>query len=192
MKVGLMGGTFDPPHVGHLILAQLALEQLGLDKVLFIPAGDPWRKSDRRVTPSQHRLVMTQLAVGDNSAFEVDDCEIRREGATYTVDTLRYLREQRPGDELYLILGEDALADIPTWRDPEMLPELAIIAAAPRRGTQMPPLPFDIARVRRIDMPGIDISSTELRQRAARGESLRYFAPDAVVAYIEKNGLYRD
>jgi nicotinate-nucleotide adenylyltransferase len=191
VKVGLLGGTFDPPHVGHLILGQLALEQLHLDKILFIPAGDPWRKADRKVTPALHRLAMARLAIGNNAVFAVDDCEVAREGATYTVDTLRLLREQRPGDELYLILGEDALADIPTWKEPAMLPDLATMAVAPRRGTQLPPLPFDATRVVRIDMPGIDVSSTELRERAIRGDSLRYFVPDAVLEYIEQQGLYR-
>jgi nicotinate-nucleotide adenylyltransferase len=191
VKIGLMGGTFDPPHIGHLILAQLAQEQLKLDKVLFIPAGDPWRKADRAVTPAMHRLAMARLAIADNAAFEVDDCEVTREGATYTVDTLRLLRERRPSDELVLILGGDALADIPRWKDPAALPELAIIAVAPRRGTELPPLPFEASRVLHIDMPGVDVSSTELRQRAWQGESLRYFVPDTVVAYIEANGLYR-
>lgn len=191
MKIGLLGGTFDPPHVGHLILGQLALEQLHLDRVLFIPAGDPWRKAHRTVTPAVHRLAMARLAIGDNQAFAVDDCEVSREGATYTVDTLRLLREQRPGDELFLILGEDALADVPTWKEPSMLPELATIAVAPRRGTNIPPLPFDAGGVVRIDMPGIEISSTELREKALRGESLRYFVPDAVEEYIKEYALYR-
>jgi nicotinate-nucleotide adenylyltransferase len=191
VRVGLLGGTFDPPHVGHLILGQLALEQLHLDQVLFTPAGDPWRKAHREVTPAIHRLAMARLAVGDNDAFVVDDCEITREGPTYTVDTLRQLRERRPEDDFFLVLGEDALADVPVWKEAVSLPELATVAAAPRRGTEMPPLPFDPSRVVRIDMPGIDISSTDLRERARRGESLRYFVPDAVAAYIEANRLYQ-
>lgn len=191
MRIGLLGGTFDPPHVGHLILGQLALEQLHLERVVFIPAGDPWRKSNRVVSAARHRLAMTRLAIGDNPAFDVDDCEVTREGATYTVDTLRLLREQHPGDELVLVLGEDALADVPNWKEPESLPVLSTVAVAPRRGTELPPLPFDASRVVRVDMPGIDISSTELRERARRGESVRYFVPDAVEAYIKDNELYR-
>lgn len=191
MRIGLLGGTFDPPHLGHLILGQLALDQLHLDEVLFIPAGDPWRKSNRVVSEARHRLAMTRLAVGDNSAFAVDDCELIREGATYTVDTLRLLREQHSGDDLVLILGEDALADLPNWKEPASLPDLATIAVAPRRGTELLPLPFDASRVVSVDMPGIDISSTELRERAQRGDSLRYFVAVAVEAYIRDNGLYR-
>jgi nicotinate-nucleotide adenylyltransferase len=190
VKIGLLGGTFDPPHIGHLILGQLALEQLSLDRVWLIPAGDPWRKVGRSVTDSRHRLAMARLAIADNAAFEVDDCEVTREGATYTVDTLRLLRNRRPGDELYLLLGEDALADIPNWKEPASLPDLVTIAVAPRRGTRVPALPFETSRVMHIDMPGVDLSSTGLRQRALRGESLRYFVPDAVAAYIEANRLY--
>jgi nicotinate-nucleotide adenylyltransferase len=190
LRIGLLGGTFDPPHAGHLILGQLALEQLHLDRVLFIPAGDPWRKSNRVVSEARHRLAMTRIAVGDNQAFVVDDCEVTREGATYTVDTLRLLREQHPGDELVLILGEDALADVPNWKEPASLPDLATIAVAPRRGSELPPMPFEVSRVVRVDMPGIDISSTELRERAKRGNSLRYFVPAAVEAYIQENELY--
>ena len=111
MRVGVFGGTFDPPHVGHLILAEACREQLQLDKVLFIPAGDPWRKAGRDIAPAQHRLAMTRLAIESNNAFEVDDCEIVREGPSYSIDTLRLLRGRlTPKDELFLILGEDALA----------------------------------------------------------------------------------
>jgi nicotinate-nucleotide adenylyltransferase len=192
MKVGVYGGTFDPPHMGHLILAEAAREQLKLDKVMFIPAGDPWRKADRKVTPAFHRLEMTRLAVQGNAAFEVQDFEVVREGPSYTVETLEILRDHLGNDaELYLILGEDALADLPNWRQPERLVELSTLAVANRRGVTMPALPFDRARVVPVEMPGIDISSTELRARAARGLSLRYQAPDAVITYIEANGLYR-
>jgi nicotinate-nucleotide adenylyltransferase len=192
VKLGVFGGTFDPPHVGHLILAQLALEQLKLDKVLFIPAGDPWRKADRKVTGALHRLAMTQLAAAGNACFEVEDYEVVREGPSYTVETLSILRDHfGPDAALYLIVGEDALADLPHWREPARIADLATVAVANRRGVTLPPLPFDASRIVPIAMPGIDISSTELRSRAAEGKTLRYQVPDAVIAYVEEHALYR-
>jgi len=190
-RVGVLGGTFDPVHVGHLILAEQAREQLRLDRVLFVPAGDPWRKAQRSVTPARHRLAMVRLAVAGNPAFEVDESEIRREGPTYTVETLRELRERlSPDDELFFIVGEDALADLPAWRDPAGIAALALIAVAPRQGVQAPALPFDASRLVRVEMPFVDISSTDLRERARAGRSLRYLVPDAVEAYIREKGLY--
>lgn len=192
MRLGVLGGTFDPPHVGHLVLAELAREQLRLDRVRFIPAGDPWRKAHREVTPARHRLEMVRLAVADNAAFEVDDCEVMREGATYTVDTLRLLRAALgPADEVYFLVGEDALVDMAAWRDPAGIADQALIAVAPRDDVELPPnLPIDRDRVVRVDMPYIAISSTELRERARRGLSLRYLVPPAVEAYIRENRLY--
>jgi len=191
MKIGILGGTFDPIHNAHLLLAEQAREQLGLRKVLFIPAGDPWRKAFRRVVPAKHRLVMTQLAVQDDPGFVVDDCEIAREGATYTADTLRDLHKRYAKDNLYLLLGEDALADLPFWREPEAIAEEASIVVAPRGGVVLPELPFDPERVIRIKMPYLEISSTDIRERAKAGRSLRYLVPDAVAAYIKEHKLYR-
>ena len=167
MRLGVLGGTFDPIHNAHLLLAEQAREQLGLKRVLFVPAGDPWRKAFRRVLPSEHRLAMTQLAVKDDPGFVVDDCEIRREGATYT------------------------LADLPFWKDPEAIAEAAHIVVAPRGGVVLPELPFDPDRVIRIKMPFLEISSTDIRERAKAGTSLRYLVPDAVAAYIKEHKLYR-
>lgn len=191
MKLGVLGGTFDPIHNAHLLLAEQAREQLGLKKVFFIPAGDPWRKAFRRVVPAQHRLAMTQLAVKDDPGFLVDDCEIKRQGPTYTADTLRDLHKRHAKDELYLLLGEDALADLPFWRDPESIAEEAHIVSAPRGGVVLPELPFDADRVVRIKMPYLEISSTDIRARAKAGKSLRYLVPDAVADYINEHKLYR-
>jgi nicotinate-nucleotide adenylyltransferase len=192
MKFGVFGGTFDPPHIGHLILAEAAREQLKLDKVMFIPAGDPWRKADRKVTPASHRLAMTRLAVEGNAAFEVEDYEVVREGPSYTVETLEILQEHLGGStELYLVLGEDALADVPHWHQPQRLVELSTLAVANRRGVTMPELPFDRARVVPIVIPGIDVSSTELRERVSQGLSLRYQVPESVGRYIAENRLYK-
>jgi nicotinate-nucleotide adenylyltransferase len=190
MKLGVLGGTFDPIHIAHLLLAEQAREQLALDRVLFVPAGDPWRKAYRRVTPSQHRLAMTRLAIAGDPGFEVEECEIKREGPTYTADTLRELQDRFPGGELYLLLGEDALADLPFWHEPESLAENATIVVAPRGGVVLPELPFDPERVVRIKMPFIDVSSTDLRDRARHGKSLRYLVPDAVLDYIREHNVY--
>jgi nicotinate-nucleotide adenylyltransferase len=194
LRIGVLGGTFDPIHFAHLLLAEQAREQLVLDKVLLIPAGDPWRKAGRAISPAAQRLEMTRLAAAGNPYLEVDAREVHREGATYTVDTLRELRaEMEPDDDLFLILGEDALADLPHWHEPEKLAEYATIAVAPREGTPGPEtLPFDPALVERIDMPYVDISATDLRGRARLGRSLRYLVPEAVAAYIEEHGLYQE
>jgi nicotinate-nucleotide adenylyltransferase len=190
MKLGVLGGTFDPIHIAHLLLAEQAREQLYLDRVLFIPAGDPWRKASRRVAPAVHRLAMTRLAVAGNPGFVVDDCEVTREGPTYTADTLRELHERYPRDQLYLLLGEDALADLPFWHEPASLAENATIVVAPRGGFVLPELPFDPESVVRITMPFLDVSSTDLRSRARHGKSLRYLVPDAVIDYIRDHRVY--
>jgi nicotinate-nucleotide adenylyltransferase len=194
MRIGVLGGTFDPIHVAHLLLAEQAAEQLVLDKVLLMPAGDPWRKADRSITPAVLRLEMVRRAVAGNDLFEVDDREIRRQGATYTVDTLRELRaELDEDDDLFLLLGEDALADLPRWKTPEAFPEYATIVVAPREGAELPEsLAFDPTCIERIEMPYMDVSSTDLRSRARSGRSLRYLVPEAVRVFIEDNGLYLD
>src|SRR3972149_10855800 len=208
-RLGVVGGTFDPPHVAPLVLAEQAREQLRLARVIFIPAGDPWRKSQHAVTPAVHRLAMIRLAIAHNPAFTVDDSEVRRKGPTYTVDTLRELRARlTPADELYFVIGQDALADLPHWRDPAGIAALALIAVArrpfavlragsepvegPRADAEPPALPFDASRLVRVEMPLIDVSSTDLRARAGAGRSLRYLVPDAVAAYIREKGLYAE
>lgn len=197
-----MGGTFDPPHVAHLVLAEAARSQLSLERVIFVPAGDPWRKADREVTPAFDRLAMLRLAVAGDPYFEVCDVEVRKKGPSYTVDTLSALRERLgPGSELYFILGEDALRDLPNWKEPRRLTELAWLAAA-RRGGGRPgsrelvseelerAVPGIGKRVVPIDMPVIDVSATRLRERARSGASLRYLVPPAVEEYIRRHGLY--
>ncbi|HWO73631.1 MAG TPA: nicotinate-nucleotide adenylyltransferase [Dehalococcoidia bacterium] len=186
----MLGGTFDPIHIAHLVLAEQAREQLKLDRVLFIPAGDPWRKAHRHVSAARHRVEMVRLAIEDNPAFELDEREVRRQGPTYTVDTLHELRRDYPLDELFLLLGEDALADLPFWRDPEGIAAAARIVVAPRAGVAPSELPFDSGRIVHIDMPRLEISSTDLRARASTGRSLRYLVPSSVEAYIRENRLY--
>ena len=192
MRLGVLGGTFDPPHVGHLIVAEFAREQLHLDSVRFIPAGDPWRKAGRDIAAAPHRLAMTRLAVADNESFAVDDREVQRSGPSYTVDTLREIKEQSlpPDGELFFVLGEDALVDLPYWRDPAAIAALARIAVVPRAGNPPVDLPFVSERVVRVEMPYIGINSTLVRERTRLGLSLRYLVAPAVAAYIREQGLY--
>ena len=181
----ILGGTFDPPHVGHLVLAECARAQLGARKVVFIPAGDPYRKSDRAVSSAQHRLAMLRLAVAGNPAFAIDERELRREGPTYTVDTLEELRAEGH-EHIVLVLGADAVADMPHWKQPDRIRELATLAVAPQ--DQQPPAPpWNLV----VDMPPVSISSTLIRRRAASAKPIRYLVSDSVARYIAEHGLYR-
>ncbi len=197
MRIGVLGGTFDPVHMGHLLLAEWALAQLALEAVLWVPTGDPWRKSSRTVTPAEHRAAMVRLAIEGNEAFQFSSLEVDRPGASYSVDTLAELRRQDEKRELFFLVGLDALRDLPNWREPARLIELATLAVAPR-GTDRPSaeelerlLPGLGRRIVWVEMPRIEISGTELRQRAAEGRSLRYLVSDAVEAYIRQRQLYR-
>ncbi len=192
MNLGVLGGTFDPVHMGHLVLAECARDQLSLDRVIFVPAGDPWRKALRAITPALHRVEMVRLAVAGNEAFALDDREVRRSGPSYTSETLRELSASfSRGEVLYFLLGEDALADLPNWRDPAAIVREARLAIAPRKDS--PPVESPLlagARVDRLDMPYIGISSTDIRQRVHERRSVRYLVPEAVEAYIRKQKLY--
>jgi nicotinate-nucleotide adenylyltransferase len=192
MRIGILGGTFDPPHIAHLILAEQAREQLALEKVLFMPAGDPWRKAGRDVSRSSLRREMTRLAIRGVEGFELDDREIHRQGETYTIDTLRELRAELHSEaELFLLLGQDALVDLPHWHEPAAIADYAVIVVAPREGVGVPEtLPLDPMRVERIEMPYVDVSSTDLRARVRLGRSIRFLVRDAVSTFIEQNGLY--
>lgn len=199
MKVGVMGGTFDPIHLAHLILAEQARVFLGLDRVLFVPAGAPWRKADRRIAPVADRVAMVRAALAGDPYFEVSLIESERRGPSYTVDTLSVLQRQLgPQAELHFILGQDALADLPNWREPTRIVQLARLAVAARPGCP-PPDPTALERAvpgirERIDvvpMPQVDISSTDIRRRVAQGISIRFLVPAAVEAYITAHGLYR-
>lgn len=197
VKIGVLGGTFDPPHLGHLLLAEQAREQLALERVLWAPAGAPWRKEGQPVSNAEHRLEMARLAIAGNEAFVLSDVEVAREGPTYTVDTLAEMKATRPDDAVYFIAGQDALQDLPNWREPERLISLATLAVA-GRGDERPDAAALEALVRGLsgsvvwlEMPRIAVSASEVRRRAAEGRSLRYLTPDAVAAYISEHGLYR-
>ena len=188
-----MGGTFDPIHHGHLVAASEVQSWYDLDEVVFVPTGDPWQKSDRVVSPAEHRYLMTVIATAANPRFRVSRVDIDRAGPTYTIDTLRDLRTELPDAELYFITGADALADIFTWRDAGELFELAQLRRVhpPRLRDGRPLLesiPAD--RVAIVEIPALAISSSDCRERKRRGEPVWYLVPDGVVQYIAKHDLY--
>jgi nicotinate-nucleotide adenylyltransferase len=189
-RIGLFGGTFDPPHVGHLVLAEWARARLRLDRVVFMPAGTPPHKRGRPLTGAAHRLAMTRLAVRGNPAFAVSDFEARRHGPSFTVDTLRDLRVRHPGARLFLLMGADSLADFPVWHEPAEIARLATLVVAARPGARRPARVPRGLRIARLDNPVVAVSSSALRARARAGRSLRYLVPDPVAAYIARHGLY--
>jgi len=187
-RLGLMGGTFDPIHNGHLVAAEEARYAFSLDRVMFIPAGRPWQK-ERHVAAPAERFQMTVLATQDNPHFEVSRTEIDREGPTYTVDTLRELRAGRPDDALFFITGADAIREILSWKDPDEALQLATFVAVTRPGYELDRLPSRAIEV--LEIPALAISSTDIRARVAAGRPIRYLVPDAVAAHIKVRGLYR-
>ncbi|MFT4263160.1 MAG: nicotinate-nucleotide adenylyltransferase [Nocardioides sp.] len=192
-RVGVMGGTFDPIHNGHLVAASEVQGVFGLDEVVFVPTGDPWQKSDRVVSPAEHRYLMTVVATAANPRFRVSRVDIDRHGRTYTIDTLRDLRAAMPDAELVFITGIDALADIFTWRDADQLFELAQFVGCTRPGytideAVMERIPED--RVTILEIPALAISSTDCRDRHRSGQPIWYLVPDGVVQYIGKHELY--
>ncbi len=195
MRVGVLGGTFDPVHNGHLALGEAAKRELTLDTVLLIPAGEPWRKSDRQITPAEHRLAMLRLAVDGNASFGISDIELRREGATYTADTLEALAAERLDDAFWFIIGADALADLPNWHEPQRIVKHATLAVAPREGHELDLSALEAAgiagdRVVTFVMPAIDISSSDVRARIAARERVDDLLPAGVAEYISAHGLY--
>ncbi len=200
-RIGILGGTFDPPHLGHLLIAETARVALQLESVLFVPAGEPWLKSGQQITAATHRLRMVELAVADNPLFHVCDCEVRRTGATYTVDTLRELRCAYPADtELYFIVGSDVLCQFHRWKEPDAILELCRLAVIERPGgpedgmaTLARRFPSAIANGAVVSLAGphVDFSASELRRILAAGQSARYQIPDTVAQYIKEHDLYR-
>ena len=192
-RIGVMGGTFDPIHHGHLVAASEVQSYFDLDEVIFVPTGQPWQKSDREVSPAEHRYLMTVIATASNPRFSVSRVDIDRPGPTYTIDTLRDLAKVHPGAELFFITGADALAQILTWRDVDEMFELARFVGCTRPGTESLHLPLDqlpMNRVTLLEVPALAISSTECRRRNAKGDPIWYLVPDGIVQYIAKTGLY--
>lgn len=196
-RIAVFGGTFDPPHIGHLVLGECVAEQFACERVLFVPAGDPYRKtgtdtpenrkasvSGRAISPGALRLQMVALAVTGNERFVADGREVARAGPSYTVDTLRELRGEG-FEDVVLVLGSDALADMPNWRQPDEIRRLARIVIAEKEGGA------GTGGFERVDMPLLRISSTEVRERVRQGKPIRYLVPEAVRGFIEERGLYR-
>ncbi len=198
MNIGVLGGTFDPIHIGHLILAEEVRARLNLAEILFVPAGQPWLKVDSPISPAEHRVEMVRLAIADKPYFKLSTMEIERPGPTYTVDTIAELKAQlRTGDELFFILGWDNLAELPQWRQPSQLITMCHMVAVPRPSYPPPDLkaleaniPGLSQRVTLIDKPEIDISASVIRDRVAQGLSIRRLVPEPVERYIKEHKLY--
>lgn len=189
-RIGVMGGTFDPIHHGHLVAASEVQSRLRLDEVVFVPTGEPWQKQGRNVGPAEHRYLMTVVATASNPRFTVSRVDIDREGPTYTIDTLRDLHAQRPDADLFFITGADALAQILSWKDSEELFELARFIGVTRPGYELSEPCLPAARVDLQEVPAMAISSTDCRERVHAGEPVWYLVPDGVVQYISKHQLY--
>jgi nicotinate-nucleotide adenylyltransferase len=196
VRVGLLGGTFNPPHIGHLVCAQEALAQLELDRVLLVPVHEPPHKGIEVDPGVEHRVELCRRAVVGEERLEVSTLEADDPGPSYTVDTLRRLHESSPGDDLTFIVGGDMALSLPTWREPEAILELAELGVAEREGVRRADIAERLSglgadRVRFFDMPRLDISSSLIRRLVAAGRPIRYLVPDAVAEYIGETGLYR-
>ncbi|MHC4404487.1 MAG: nicotinate-nucleotide adenylyltransferase [Planctomycetota bacterium] len=201
MRVGLFGGSFDPVHFGHLLLAECCREQCDLDWVWFLPAAVPPHKVDRDLSSAEARIEMLELALAGHEAFAVDRYEVERGGVSFTVDTLRHFRSRWPENELFLLLGADMFNDLPNWREADEVCRLAMPVVVRRAGFSEPEFdrltgiapPEQLEAIRRhvVEMPQIDLRSSEIRRRVAAGESIRYQVPRSVEKYVETRGLYR-
>jgi nicotinate-nucleotide adenylyltransferase len=206
MRLGIFGGTFDPIHYGHLLLAECCREQLKLEQVWFVPAAIPPHKQQQTLAPAAHRVAMLELALAGYEPFRVWEYEIERGGVNYTVETLAELSKRQPNDELFFLMGADSLHDLPTWREPARICELATLAIVHRslpNSSDKPELDLapltnlvsserlEAIRQSQVQMPRIDLSSRDLRARIARSESIRYRTPRAVEGYISAQQLYR-
>lgn len=200
MRIGIFGGTFDPIHNGHLLLAESCREQCRLDPVWFVPANIPPHKQSQQISSDKQRAEMISLAISGHAGFRLNTIELDREGVSFTVDTLAVLASENPGDELFLLMGADSLSDFPTWRSPERICELAIPVVVCRPGYDTPDLEklaplmsperFAVAMSHQVESPWIDLSSSSIRQRVQAGRSIRYRTPRSVEKYIETQGLY--
>ena len=198
MNIGVLGGTFDPIHYGHLIIAEVAKARLDLAEIIFVPAGLPWLRTNIPLTAAAHRIQMVRLAIGNKPYFKLSTVEVERAGPSYTVETVAELKGQLgAGDELFFILGWDCLAELPRWWEPERLIKLCRLAAVPRVDHPKPDLksleaaiPGLAQRVILLDTPEVDISASEVRQRVAQGLSIGHLVPEPVERYIREQGLY--
>jgi len=198
MNIGVLGGTFDPIHNGHLIVAEETKVRLNLAEILFVPAGLPWLRMDSPISAAEHRVQMVRLAIGDKPYCKLSTMEIERAGPSYTVDTITELRGQLGvGSELFFILGWDCLAELPKWREPERLIKMCYLVAVPRVGCSLPDLksmeaaiPGLAQRIIMLDTPEVDITASVIRDRVAQGLSISHLVPESVDRYIREQGLY--
>jgi nicotinate-nucleotide adenylyltransferase len=199
MNIGVLGGTFDPVHSGHLVIAEEARLRFGLNKVLFVPAGQPWLKTNSKITAAAHRVEMLKRAIADNAGFELSTMEIDRPGPSYSVDTVAVLQQQSgAGAKVFFLVGWDSLSELPQWKEPARLIQLCKLVAVTRPGFSRPDLkslepsiPGITQSVVWLDIPPIDISSSDIRDRVAQGLSIHSLVPDKVESYIAENKLYR-
>jgi nicotinate-nucleotide adenylyltransferase len=191
-KIGVLGGTFDPIHVGHLVLAEQVREKFQLERVIFIPCASPPHKTEQRLSPANDRFEMTKLALEGNLYFFVSDIELKREGLSYTVETLRELKELYKDSEIYFLTGSDVLNEITTWKDPEEIYKLAKIVIGIRPGFDKFDAENHFAKKSIIvDITGVDISSTQIREKVSKSESIKYLVPSKVEEYIKSRNLYK-
>lgn len=187
MRVGLFGGTFDPIHIGHLIAASEVQTHLHLEQVVFIPAGQPWQKAEQEITPAQDRLAMVELAIAQDSRFQVSDIELQRSGPTYSIDTLIAWQAQHPEDDVYWIVGADALSRMDSWHRWEEFVAMATIVCVNRPDVDSDQISFPYIAV---EMPEVNVSATQVRRRFEQGASVKYLVPDDVIAYVNDHRLY--
>lgn len=187
MRIGLLGGTFDPIHCAHLIAASEVHTALNLDQVIFIPAGEPWQKANQEISPAETRLLMVDLAIAGDPRFTSSDIEIKRPGATYAIDTVRQLLQENPTHEYFWIVGADALVAMPTWHEFSELLKILTIVAVNRNGVSQVKVDFDY---KYIEIPEFQISSTQIRQRVSENNSIKYLVPPTVEKFIKELGIY--
>ena len=190
-RLGVMGGTFDPIHHGHLVAASEVAARFGLDEVIFVPTGEPWQKDERQVSAGEHRYLMTVIATASNPRFTVSRVDLDRPGPTFTIDTLTDLKREHPDDTLFFITGADALAAMMSWKDAEKLAELAHLIGVTRPGYRLSDPRLPGGAVTLVEVPAMAISSTACRERVSQGMPVWYLVPDGVVQYITKYRLYR-
>ena len=187
VRSGLLGGTFDPPHIAHLLAGEVAYRQLGLDRIIYMPAGQPWQKADRKVSSAEHRWEMTKRATSGISYFSPDDREVHRDGWTYTADTLATFD---PSEEIVLILGADAARGLATWERADQVLARVVVAVLPRPGTDQAEVEAAVGDAIWLDMPSLPLSGTMIRRRFSLGSGVRFLVPDSVFEYMVENHLY--
>jgi nicotinate-nucleotide adenylyltransferase len=191
-KIGILGGTFDPIHMGHLVLAEQVREELKLDRVIFIPCFSPPHKTPHQQSPAKNRFEMTKLAIEGNSFFSISDAELKRGGLSYTIDTLREFKNQYPDSQIYFITGSDVVDELSTWKDPKEIYRLAKVVIATRPGfDDFDPENHFLRKSIAVEITGLDISSSEIRKKVEEGRSIRYLVPPKVEEYIGREELYR-